>query len=503
MFGLCVYLIVLIAAAYQLPEHWWDAASPEYLFILGGIGLWRYGWGVTNLVRALLYIHIVFPRMRRQVEALGEAAMPRHSFLLVTSFRIDTETTRRVYASVFEEAKRSKLRCTVIASIVEMGDQRLIKALYDMHGACELVDLEFIRIAGTGKRDALGEGFRVIARRGAGDTDVACVIDGDSILEPNILRKSLPFIAAFPDVGAFTTDEVCEVVGPKVYHHWYSMRFAQRQILMSSHGLAKRVLTLTGRMSAFRANILTRPDFIKQVEVDWVDHWRLGRFKFLTGDDKSSWYYLIRNGWKMLYIPDVRVITIETVPDNNFFKGSTALMVRWFGNMLRTNSRALALGPRKISLWSWWSIFDQRISMWTSLTGLVATILVAVFVDPLLLVGYLFWVALTRFLMTVSLLASRENVSWTWPFLLFYNQIYGSMIKTYIFFRLDRQKWTRQSISTAKASTTWKEKLDRFASVMLHACAIFVFVAALGSYMRVLTPKAMENLDLMMVDIRN
>jgi len=131
MFGLSIYLLVLIALAYQLPAEWWDAASPEYLFLIGAIGLWRYGWGAVNVVRGLIYMRIVFPRMRRRVERAGPASMPSHNFLLVTSFRIDGETTRRVYESVIAEAVRSGLRCTVIASIVEMGDhhgQRLVEA---------------------------------------------------------------------------------------------------------------------------------------------------------------------------------------------------------------------------------------------------------------------------------------------------------------------------------------------------------------------------------------
>ena len=64
MFGLSIYLLVLIALAYQLPAEWWDAASPEYLFLIGAIGLWRYGWGAVNVVRGLIYMRIVFPRIR-------------------------------------------------------------------------------------------------------------------------------------------------------------------------------------------------------------------------------------------------------------------------------------------------------------------------------------------------------------------------------------------------------------------------------------------------------
>src|SRR3546814_19230697 len=123
---------------------------------------------------------------------------------------------------------------------------------------------------------------------------------------------------------------------------------------------------------------------------------------------------------------------------------ASMLMVRWFGNMLRTNSRALALGPRRMGLFTWWAILDQRITMWTSLIGLTGALWITLFKTPFALVVYLYWVALTRFVQTLTLLTVRKNVSWNFPFLLFFNQIFGSLVTTYFFLRLDRHSWTRQ-----------------------------------------------------------
>ena len=50
----------------------------------------------------------------------------------------------------------------------------------------------------------------------------------------------------------------------------------------------------------------------------------------------------------MLYLPDVRVVTIEHPPARWLLPAATQLMLRWFGNMLRTSSRAIALGPRRV-----------------------------------------------------------------------------------------------------------------------------------------------------------
>jgi glycosyltransferase Alg8 len=477
--GLVIYGLILGAVLIAAPREVYDGSSGYFLLVIGVIGIWRYGWAAIHLVRALIYRHIVFPRWRAKAEALGEAGRPSHVYLLVTSFRIAVDTTRDVYASVIAEAVRYDAPATIIASIVEMADQRLIKELFVAANPPPHIKLVFVRIGGTGKRDALAFGFRAISTDRPPAGSVACVIDGDTILEPGLLEKSMPFFKLFPKADALTTDEICDVVGARIFREWYSMRFAQRQILMCSVGLSRRVLTLTGRMSAFRAEVVTDPEFIAGVEADYIHHWRLGRVKMLTGDDKSSWFHILRSGAEMLYLPDVRIRTIEHPPHPSFFASSAALMVRWFGNMLRTNSRAIAVGPRRIGLFPWWCIIDQRVSMWTSLVGPVAAITVALTLDPFALPLYLLWVALTRYMQTLLLLTVRSEVSWYYPFLLYYNQIFGSLVKTYIFFRLDRQKWTRQKTKSEFGGTGWAKFAHDMSSAYVHVLSIGLFLVAL------------------------
>lgn len=481
MAGLLIYGLVLAGVLLAAPSQIWDGASGHFLLILGIIGIWRYGWAAVHLCRALIYRHVVFPAWRAKADALGEAGRPPHVYLLVTSFRIATETTRDVYASVIAEAISFGGPVTIVASIVEMADQRLIKHLFAVAAPPPNVTLSFVRIAGTGKRDALAFGFRAISNANPPPGSVTCVIDGDTILEPGLLNKTVPFFALFPKAQALTTDEICDVVGKRIFREWYSMRFAQRQILMCSVGLSRRVLTLTGRMSAFRTEVLTDPDFIRGVELDYIDHWRLGRIKFLTGDDKSTWFHIIRQGGEMLYLPDVRIRTIEHPPYPGFITSSAALMTRWFGNMLRTNGRAIALGPRPMGLFTWWCVVDQRLSMWTSLVGPVAAITVALAFDPFALPLYVLWVALTRYMQTLLLLTVRPEVSAYYPFLLYYNQIFGSLVKIFIFFRLDRQKWTRQNTKGARSGSLALQRLRAASSTYLHVLSMALFIVAVAT----------------------
>lgn len=476
-----LYIAGVICLVLTLPIAGLSDTQEYGLFLgLGVLAAWRYSWGVLHFTRSNIYRFIVYPRLKQaageQLRIWRESGKVPHTFLIVTSFRIDGDTSSQVYRAVFQAAHKAPGKVTVVASIVEMADQRLVRSLHKLIcGADDHVNLVITRIAGSGKRDALGYAFRAVSKAEPEPEDVVAVIDGDSIVPPDLIEKCIGYFGANPKVGALTTDEISYVHGRAAFHIWYSLRFAQRHILMSSNGLARRVLTLTGRMSMFRASVICNPEFIQQVETDYIEHWRFGHLKFLTGDDKSSWYWLLRNGYKMLYIPDVVVATIEEPPTQKFFPAATQLMVRWFGNMLRTNSRALALGPGRIGYFTWWTIFDQRISMWTSLAGLVMVILIGILKTPFAFAAYLVWILTTRYIFALMLFNSRPRISVFYPFFIYFNQIYGSLVKTFIFFRLNRQKWTRQKTTLKDGTTGFSATLRDGQSAALHTAAMVFF----------------------------
>ena len=478
-YGHIFYLISLVAFAFAVPPVIWSPDSLHFIFILGILAVWRYGWAVLNWSRYLVFRHLVFPGWREKADAMGEDGLPSHKYFLVTSFRIGSETTRRVYTSVFEEAIHYGRPTTIVASIVERSDQTLIKTIFESLNPPEQVKLIFVRIAGTGKRDALAVGFRAISRCNPPEDAIVSVVDGDSMLPLGLTRKCTPFFKTMPDLGALTTDEICEVEGKWLFREWYNMRFAQRNIYMGSHSLSKRVLTLTGRMSMFRVSIITDPEFIRRVEVDYIDHWRLGRFKFLTGDDKSSWFHILAMGRSMIYVPDVQVITIETPPSDSFISSSLTLMRRWFGNMLRTNGRAIKLGIKPMGLFPWVAILDQRISMWTSLAGPTVAIIGSLLIDPFAFLYFILWIMLTRYIMTLMLWASRPNISAFWPFLLYYNQVVGSFVKTIVLFRLDKQRWTRQNTTLSRKHSSRREQILSFGSVYMQCLSFAFFITGL------------------------
>lgn len=452
--------------------------SREFLFVIGTIGLWRYGNGLFHFLRGITFLYLMFPYYRAKIRKMGEEAAPSHVYLMVTSFRIDALTTAKVYDSVIREAINCKWDTTIVCSIVEKSDETLIRQLWDKHNPPARVALKFVRIPGTGKRDGLAHGFRAISRALPDENAVVAVIDGDTMLDHGVVRKTAPYFKIFPNMGALTTNEVCEVEGGYFISEWHKLRFAQRHLNMCSMASVSRVLTLTGRMSVFRASVVTDPSFIEDVENDRLKHWRLGEFKFLTGDDKSSWYSLMRLGFDTWYVPDAMVKTIEHPPHKNFFKASRQLMFRWYGNSLRQNYRATKLGLKRLGITTMYVLYDQRISMWTSLLGLTAAIIAAFKYSLIYFLLYVLWIALTRTVITLMLLASGHRIGPAYPLVLYYNQIVGSVMKIYVYFRLDRQSWTRQKTTLSSSKSSYQKQFNKWSSrAMTFACsAVFMSI---------------------------
>jgi glycosyltransferase Alg8 len=473
-----IYILVCLGIALSVPGGV-ISANGALILTLGAIGAWRYLWALTNFVRAHIYLRIAYPKRKRLAQRqYAEQADRAHAYFLVTSFKVDVETSMRVYRSIFKAAAQSEGGASVVASVVEIADERLIRAAYGKIAGHSSVKLIIDRIPGTGKRDALAAALNIIADEMPRSTDIVLFVDGDTIVPIDIVAQSAPF---FSDrrLGALTTDEASETTGSQLFRDWFELRFNQRQMMMCSMALGRRVLTLTGRMSVIRADLATDRSFIAGVGRDFMDHWRLGRVNFLTGDDKSTWYWLLSRGYQMAYLPDVQSVSMETQPKPGFSDSATTLMIRWFGNMLRTNGRALKQSPLKVGCFTWWSILDQRVSMWTTLAGPLAVVLTALLIDPFILPTYLAWVMATRYLTCVLLATFRGPFPITYPFLLYFGQIIGAAIKSYVSFRLDRQKWTRQATSIG-SGVGLSGRITALSSTYMHILALgWLLVAVL------------------------
>lgn len=476
-FGWMVLFLAIALLARAVDPRYLEPGHKQFIFLLGFIGVWRYGNASVHFARGIYFLYWKFPRVRREITRRGRDVLPSHIYMVVTSFRIPTHTTFKVYRSVFQEVERLSVPATVIVSIVEKADEVFIKEILRREVTQpERVRLVVVRARGTGKRDGLAHAFRALSRMMPAEDAVVGVVDGDTQLLPGCVEKAVSVFGIFPKVGGVTTNEFCEVEGSRLMRHWHSLRFVQRHVAMCSMSLSKRVLTMTGRLSFFRAPVLTSAAFIRDVEQDYLSHWRLGRFQFLTGDDKSSWFGLMRSGWSTYYVPDSLTLTVEHPPENGFFKATRQLMYRWYGNSLRQNFRTTKLlGRRELGFFALYVLYDQRISMWTCLLGMTASVVASLLFGAEFLLIYLLWILLTRTIVTLLYGCVGHAIHPMYPLVLYYNQVVGSVMKIYSMFHMDQQSWTRQKTVLADGSSRFDATLNRVSSKAMLLSSVSMF----------------------------
>ncbi len=479
---LYLYVTALVLALLHLPNNVWNPRTHQVLAGLGLIGLWRYGWWAVHLVRAKWFTHRVYPRERAAADALWAGGWrPRHLYFMMTTFKEAPDITRAVLRSIVDECRRARLPAQLFVGTGSHFDEAVIDGYLQEIDGHRWLEVVLVRQSAPGKRMAIGAALRAMARRGIRGDDPVVFMDGDAILERDCLSRCLSLMGLDPQLRALTTNEKALVRGPDWIQDWLDLRFAQRDLGMRSHALSRKVLTLTGRLSVFRAGDVTRRDFIRLIESDHLDHWLWGRFRFLSGDDKSTWYWLLQRGAAMTYVPDAMVYTIEKVGDSAFDYVKQTLL-RWSGNMMRNGARAMALGPRRVGPFIWWCIVDQRIAVWTSLVSPAVALSTALFVTPTFLVVYVLWIATTRFITSLVLFGHGRRVNLRFPFLLYAGQLLNASLKVYIWFRLPKQRWKNRGNQRARQGQGGVWALRNAAAFLLTTLAVAALLFFVMTY---------------------
>ena len=475
---------IILGVAVLMPNRFFKPDLLSITITLGTLGFWRFGWWFTHAVRAETYRRLTWPPMRRAASALWASGWrPRRLHIQMTTYYEEPAITRAVIGSILNQVRREGIPTSLWIGTGSSYDELVIRDYVETHGAdlpAGLMDLTFVRQNQPGKRMAIGLILRGMSRRGVDPDDLVIFMDGDAVYGGDVLEKTLSMFGADPELQALTTDEEVLCYGPRWIGAWLEMRFAQRRLAMQSHALARRVLTLTGRMSVFRARYIVDEKFIRTIEADHLDHWLWGRFRFLSGDDKSTWFHLLSKRAKMTYVPDATVYTIEVIKGSGLER-MVQNFRRWSGNMLRNGARAIALGPRAMPFFIWWCIVDQRIAMWTMMVSPVLAVF-ATMIDPIYFWNVLIWLVASRLVLSTVLYTYARKPDLSWPFILYFNQFINAGVKIYMIFHLSKQKWSNRGNQTAGEGTGWKE---RFALFQLFT-AVSVFVASLAVYAGVL-----------------
>ena len=451
LMGIAFYVACCLIGLMSFPNAIWDNETKTITMIIGGLGIWRYGWWFTHAVRAILYGRFVYPRMRQRGQEIWDSGWrPRHMHFMMTTYKEHREITEMVVRSIVREIRNSGVPGTIWLGSSDRFDEDIIINFLEREAGDIDLTLRIIRQNISGKRAAIGLVLRAMCRLPVEDDDLVVFMDGDFILAEGAIARCMPLFKLYPDLEACTTDEEVICIGPRWIETWLKMRFSQRRLAMQSHSLSGRVLTLTGRMSVFRARHLLQLEFIRLLEADHLDNWLWGNFRFLSGDDKSTWYYMLKHKARMCYVPDALGYTVEVIEGSGMDR-MVQNFRRWSGNMLRNGSRAIKLGPHRMPFFIWWCLVDQRLSMWTMLVSPVLAISACVLVGPGYLVAYVLFIALSRMLLSLFLYTYSRRVELAYPAILYFNQLINASVKVYCIFRLSKQRWSNRGNQTAGA----------------------------------------------------
>jgi glycosyltransferase Alg8 len=221
---------------------------------------------------------------------------------------------------------------------------------------------------------------------------------------------------------------------------------------MCSVSLSGKLLCLTGRFSAFRASVAIDPSFRLQVEHDVIKHWLWGSFEMLSGDDKSTWYWLSAHEKRMLYVPDAMVTTFEVIQGSSVER-ALANVKRWSGNSVRHSWRAIKLGPRKLGFFPWWCLLDQRLTTVTVLFGPTVALLGLLGGRYEMVAGYLLWVMCSR--MSHAAIAWRQGrrLSAYYVPLQVVSDWVTALTKLWVTFHPAKQSWLNRGARTLNTTT--------------------------------------------------
>ncbi len=482
LYRLFLYFAFCFIALDNLPNTLWDPQLRRITILIGALGIWRYSWWFTHAVRAQIYARRVYPRLRARADARWESGWrPRHVHFMMTTFREHREVTERVIQGICGQLREMGTPGTLWLGSGDIYDEEIIADYLRLYARD--IDLEFVMIRQNqpGKRLAIGLVLRGMNRARIADDDVIVFMDGDSILGDGCVRKCASLFQIDPELQAVTTDEEVICFGPAWVRTWLTMRFAQRRIAMQSHALSGKVLTLTGRMSVFRARHLANTQLIRLLEADHLDHWLWGQFRFLSGDDKSTWYYMLLQNAKLLYVPDAMAYTVEYVAGTGFDR-MVQNFRRWSGNMLRNGARALALGPRKIGFFIWWCVLDQRLAMWTMLVSPVLAMMTTTLYSTGYVVSYAIWIAISRMALSMVLFFYSRRVNLNFAWILYFNQLLNASVKVYCLFRLSKQRWSNRGDQRSDTGVGMAETLRNAMAFYLTTLYVSILALTVISY---------------------
>lgn len=445
--GLCANIALLVFMVLWSMALLDSVAASSLMLGLGVIGVWRHGWGLMNFARAQRY---------RRLSASTTAALRFDPDMLliaiVTFYDQSDEQVASVSYALAEALEAFSTQPLLVVAYRTARHRLLVERIVADRAA-----LQFVRQNGEGKRAALADCLSLVMDKipsATADRAGLLLVDGDTVVTRQAVTQSAASLATRPDLGAVVVNEWPLLQDGGLFGLWRLLRSLQRNKLMMAFALSDRVLVLTGRFAMIRASILLKPDVVNRMRRDYLltDQ---AYIPMLTGDDKTTWLEVLRQGYAMTYLPEAVIHPIET-PDlrKGFVRTVYALSQRYSGNMARANLHPDAWRNLNGKLHFHYGLLDQRISMWTSL--LTPCILLFLLISGQIpaFVVFLTYVLVIKNIQALALAMVSRHYDPLFPYLIFFDQVVQSIAKIHAFAFMHRQVWTNQGVTTLDSQDT-------------------------------------------------
>ena len=334
------------------------------------------------------------------------------------------------------------------------------------------------------------------------DRSVMALMDGDSQLGPNVILKTLQSMIATNAMG-LTTSEAVEFIDADSHDwlarevtNWFSKHIGmKRDLVMERQGFA--LSCLTGRYSAFSWEIAKQAEFRQLIQTHKFSSNIWGEFNAMTADDKTTLSFVLKQkNHLMLFLPDVKVTSLETVMQGKPIKHAVTNKQRWSGNSQRF---AVELMRNGINHNGWYLQAEFINNLISPVTGLLvpSTFLLSA-VDWVLgnapatvMLQIVSWVTFSVAVQlgTVYRLSPDNFDPKKVPsdiFVTILDRWIGSYIKLLTLPALGVQSWVRHG-HFSTAANSWVEKLKKhsvksYLQIMLTGTVLAVSAMGLGMY---------------------
>jgi glycosyltransferase Alg8 len=151
--------------------------------------------------------------------------------------------------------------------------------------------------------------------------------------------------------------------------------------------------------------------------------------------------------------------------------------------MVRNSERAISVGPRKLGLFCWWCLIDQRVSIWTTLIGPTAAAYMLFVRDRAdLVAAYFLWVICSRTVRSLPSWMHGRRVSFLYAPLAVLFDWTGALVKIWVMFFPAKQFWLNRGARELDSTRGRSRARDRrIVSGVLMASAMTGYVFAVAA----------------------